>query len=218
MKKINWLDHLVNLVVVITGISVAFAMNNWKADRDKVKIEIEYLTSLIQDLDKDKNDLDSLITDDSTQLKALIKLFQLNEIGEVDDSVSWSLSQLGTYNSFDAHNTTFESLKTSGRLETLWDLELRIIILENYHTSYNQIFDIEEYFQKNFDNNILPYFINEFSFSLNIQESILHKKFKSIVGLQISFLQQKIEAYIKSRSTTIGLKDKLKERLANITN
>lgn len=218
MKKINWLDHLVNLVVVITGISVAFAMNNWKADRDKVKIEIEYLTSLIQDLDKDKNDHDSLITDDSTQLKALIKLFQLNEIGEVDDSVSWSLSQLGTFNSFDAHNTTFESLKNSGRLETLWDLELRIIILENYHTSYNQIFNIEEYFQKNFDNNILPYFINEFSFSLNIQESILHKKFKSIVGLQISFLQQKIEAYIKSRSTTIGLKDKLKERLAKITN
>ena len=50
MKKINWLDHLVNLFVVIAGISVAFYMNGWRADKEKILVESEYFRSFILDL------------------------------------------------------------------------------------------------------------------------------------------------------------------------
>ena len=216
MKKINWLDHLVNLIVVVSGISLAFTLNSWKAGKDLKKVEKEYLVSLIKDLDRDILDLDSLITEDTLQLSALAILFQFDKNAEVSDSTSWALGQLGTFNSFEAHNTTYESLKFSGKMETLWDLELRVSILENYHTAYNQIAEIEEYYQKNYDGNILPFFIDELSSGSILKDKLSDSRFRSIVGLQISFLQQKIQAYNRTRKISKGLREQLLKKLQKI--
>lgn len=53
MKKINWMDHLVNLVVVIVGISIAFGLNRYSENKKEEKLEQEYLKSFSEDLKDD---------------------------------------------------------------------------------------------------------------------------------------------------------------------
>ena len=111
---------------------------------------------------------------------------------------------MGTYNQFSGQNITFESLQNSGKFEELWGLELRMKILNNYHKGYGKVRDIEVYFQKNFDDNVLPYFINEMIFKNQDRrkEQVLEPHFKNILAFQISFLKQKIDATRELKETT----------------
>jgi hypothetical protein len=219
MKKINWLDHLVNLIVVVTGITLAFTLNSWKDNKQRDKIESDYLSSLIKDLDLDIIELDTLIDQDKIQLITLGYFFKINETSTLNDSVNLAFSQLGSFNSFEGQNVTYESLKYSGKMESLWELDMRIKILENYHSSYNAINSIEEYYQKNYDNNILPLFIDELSSDYSTEQlrtTILGPRFKQIVGLHISFLKQKITAYVDAHKTSMQLKSDLERRLKDL--
>ena len=209
MKKINWLDHLVNFVVVITGITVAFQLGNWKEERKQQDLENQYVESFLRDLNSDLSELDTLLKNDSIQFRHLVKVFRLDSTTWDQDSLYRSLGYLGEYHSFDEHNTTFESLTSSGKFEEMWDLQLRMQILDNYNSSYSAVRDIEDYFQKNFDNNVLPFFINQMGYFNQEKraEQVLDPLFKNILGMQLAFLQQKITATKELRRTTVGLID-----------
>ena len=135
-------------MVVITGITVAFSLGNWKEERKHRDIERQYAESFLRDLRIDLSDLDSILWDDSIQFRGMVRVYRYNDPSVKDDSLLWALGQLGNYNGFDSHNTTFESLKSSGKFEEMWDLDTRIEILKNYKTSFGAVKTIEEYFQK----------------------------------------------------------------------
>ena len=53
----KWRDLFANkffdLLIVITGVSIAFQLNNWKLQADQRAMERFYLQSILVDLDKD---------------------------------------------------------------------------------------------------------------------------------------------------------------------
>ena len=213
MKKINWPDHLINFLVVIVGITVAFQLGNWKELRKQHQVEKQYAESFLRDLKKDVAQLNSLHHYDSIQFNALVKIFRLKKNSEPFDSLDYALNQLGQFNNFSSYNATYESLKASGKFEEMWDLETRIAILDNYITTYKNMKDIETYLQKNFDTNVLPYFIDEMIFK-NVdrrQEQVLEPHFKNILALHLSFLQQKITATNDLRLSTQHLEERFKK-------
>ena len=60
MKKINWQYALGEVIIVSIGITIAFALNNWKEARNNQKIKQQYLSSLKTDIQKEIKQLESL--------------------------------------------------------------------------------------------------------------------------------------------------------------
>ena len=143
MKKINWLDHIANLLVVILGISIAFYLESYKSAVDSSRQEKKYMESLIDDLDADIQTIDILLQNNEGIMKALISLSNAS-IGRE------SLGDSGLVNSvfaiqynppFAPRRTTYESLKSSGKMDLINDFELRrktIALYEQYYHGMNE--------------------------------------------------------------------------------
>ncbi|MEQ8475043.1 DUF6090 family protein [Fulvivirga sp.] len=210
MKKINWLDHFVNLIVVITGISIAFMLNNWQESKKVKRLQEVYIQSMIDDIDEDIAELDSLVIEDSESLELFRRVLEAKIKPLPKDSLSLAISKVASMSSFNSRNITYESIKSSGKFELL-SLKLRIDIIEFYHSGYDQIEEIEEYYKMNFDNQIIPFLINEAFAGSNGPDTskILSDKFRTVLGLHANFLVQKIEAYKNGHRLAQKLKDEL---------
>lgn len=211
MKKINWLDHFVNLIVVITGISIAFALNNWNESKKTDELHDTYIQSMIDDLDVDIHELDSLINYDQENLKIFRRVLNARTSPLNEDSINIAFSRIASLRVFSSRNITYESIKSSGKFELL-DLKLRIDIIEFYHSGYDQIAEIEEYYRMNFDNQIIPFLLEDAYQRSNgpTMEVLLSEKFRTILGLHISFLTQKINAYKRGHDLALKLEKELK--------
>ena len=51
--KIDWSDFLLEIVSVFIGISIAFAVDNWREEKSNTKIEQGYLVGISNDIEKD---------------------------------------------------------------------------------------------------------------------------------------------------------------------
>lgn len=210
MKKINWLDHFVNLIVVITGISIAFMLSNWQESKNVKALQDVYIQSMIDDIDEDIAELDSLVIEDSVSLALFRRVLQAKTRPLPKDSFSLAISKIASMNSFNSRNITYESVKSSGKFELL-SLKLRIDIIEFYHSGYDQIEEIEEYYKMNFDNQIIPFLINEAFAGADGPDisKILSDRFRTVLGLHANFLIQKIDAYKNGHRLAQKLKDEL---------
>lgn len=221
MKNINWLDHFINLFVVIIGISVAYALNNLN-ESDKVEnLQKTYVQSMIDDLDVDLQDLDSMILQDKEDLIIFQRVMAAQSHPLSNDSSALALSRIASMSTFNSRNITYESIKSSGKFELL-DLKLRIDIIEFYHHGYDQINEIEEYYKNNFDNQIIPILLqsafnneaNGSAISEELNYDFLKKDgFRTILALHISFLTQKIQAYQNGYKLALKLEKELKANL-----
>ena len=61
MSKINWRDHLIQLIMVIIGITIALRLNNWGEQQKNSELREKYIASLITGLEHDVAMLDTLI-------------------------------------------------------------------------------------------------------------------------------------------------------------
>ncbi|QSE96404.1 DUF6090 family protein [Fulvivirga lutea] len=214
MRKISWLDHFVNLIVVITGISVAFALNNWNEEKKTNELHDTYIQAMIDDLDFDIAELDSLVKYESESLKIFRRLLSRSEPPLSDDSLNIAFARIASLNSFTSKNITYESIKSSGKFELL-DLKLRIDIIEFYHSGYDQIDEIESYYRMNFDNQIIPILLNDaYGTGTGLNTDVIKSdKFRTVLGLHSSFLAQKIQAYQRGHNLALKLERELKANL-----
>lgn len=138
MKRINWLDHFANLLVVILGISIAFYLERYKEESNNQKQEVKYLESLVTDLETDGETLDTLIIINESILEALNNL-SFASIGRsygTDSMLRAHLFAIQYNPPFTPQRTTYESLKASGKLGLIDDFEIRNNILDVYEQYY----------------------------------------------------------------------------------
>jgi len=201
----------------MTAIYIAFMVYNWNEERKIQELENVYIESMIKDVNVDIQELDTLIQKEQKNLKLFERLIEKNKDKVLPpDSLNIAISNLAQLNSFSSRNITYESVKSSGKFELL-DLNLRIDIIEFYHSGYAKIEEIEGYYKMNFDNQIIP-FLTEDAFSgsggLN-KESLKSDRFNTILGLHITFLDQKINAYKNGHRLAESLRNELQEYLNN---
>jgi hypothetical protein len=195
MNKINWMDHLVNLVVVIAGITIAFGLNKCSEsnllEEDKEAITV----SLQSDLQKDIIGLKDHYELDSVTVFAIKWLIDSKDLDNNSDSLNWSLSKLSEFSRFTSNSVTYEGIKNTNRLN-LFDLELRNQMIQYYLLDYNQINEVERYLVKNFDEKIVPDLLN--AFDITTQEAnldfIKSKIFIQILYVQLNFLNQRMSS------------------------
>ncbi|MFP4845338.1 DUF6090 family protein [Winogradskyella sp. PE311] len=121
------------ILIVIVGISLAFAMNNWGEKRSDETQKNEYITNLKQDIAADKLHLESnleIIKTKIDQAKDVISILGKNSPDKNQRlRAIYNLAQL---TSFKPKDYTHQTLVNSGDLKLLNNFELRTTIQKHY--------------------------------------------------------------------------------------
>ena len=133
------------IVLVVIGILIALQINHWNEAQKNKKTEIDYLRSLLSDLKNDINLQDSIVPVYDYKITILDSLLhQLQNLSPGDDTrkaYQYWLPALG-FPDYRSKDHTIETLKSSGKIETLTDEKLRRKIQSYY--DYSKIFYIHE--------------------------------------------------------------------------
>lgn len=138
MNKINWSDHLVNLVVVILGISIAFWLGAWAEQKKELKAERAILKEIRLNLVADTLMMERSIN----EIKSIIwhndRL--LNEFDDIPtDSLPQYLFTAGKRIRFYKNTTGYQRLLQRGDLSALRDQRVVSNIINLYNNSYKQV-------------------------------------------------------------------------------
>ncbi len=164
--KINWLDHIANLLVVILGITIAFYLEGYREDKANQRQEAKYIGGLIKDLETDLEVMDTLIQVNRLIADAVVYLSDAT-IGESYDKDSLGIKLLSIqYNPpFDPQRITYESLKSSGDMDLISDFELRNGVIELYEQYYKGTDQYDDVIDQNLRDLYKPYYVKNIVFT-----------------------------------------------------
>ncbi|MCH9008451.1 hypothetical protein IIA29_10690 [candidate division KSB1 bacterium] len=200
-ESINWKNHFIELLVVIVGITAAFALNNWQENRKNSQKEALYIQSLIKDIESDIKTLEvsaKLVSDNLRAVKRLDYLIRHKRL--THDSTGHYAQVMFTMAKFTPQNTTYESLKSTGGFELITPFSLKKQISDLY-ISYHNITDVEKVFTDFLNQYIIPFFYEHVDFrTLGAMDPRLLRmtKFSNIVVGYLAVADQEKRAYEQS--------------------
>lgn len=218
MKKINWLDHFANLLVVILGISIAFYLESYKEESNNLKQEVKYLESLISDMNADIKALDTLQVINEAMLQSLATLSRAS-VGQPygGDSVLVNSTFRIQYNPpFSPQKTTYESLKASGKMDLIGEFELRNKVVELYEQYYRGAADWDNAINEHVRDFVKPFYIHHVRFTGpgKLDPSFLSEDaFRNMIFSYRSIFVSKNEFYSQVSQRISLVQEKLQARL-----
>jgi hypothetical protein len=196
-----WKSLLTNkgfdLLVLVVGITIAFAINSWMSNNDESKEALFYTNNLAADLDKDIAQLSTSLTGLKEDYEVLVPYVEkFGREAVVGDSLAAVVVAILSVDSFEGNNHTYLSMVSTSKLSLVKDLEVRKKLTQYYHF-YNSI----ERFEDVYSNSLLD-MNNYFSPSINYTlRSVVNRSVLSAVQtknnllLATSHLEDGIERY-----------------------
>ncbi len=159
-SKQRWSNYLIELLIVITGITIAFWLNNLDHTRNNRKQRISYLSDIKNDLTTDSLGLSKNIKNNRAKSKILIKSLELIKVSAPIDSVLVNVLEIGSYDFFDPDNFTLTSLIQSGDLKLINSEETKRELLRLLKI-YESVDDMQNHFLDALDENYFPMLISK---------------------------------------------------------
>lgn len=212
MKSINWKDHLVNLIVVILGISIAFYLEGWREDRQNLKLEIKYLNDLSIDLAYDEGLLDTLLIVDSINIQKIEDMLDRSANGQRMEFDGVFLD-LVYYVPFSPKTVTYQTVINGGKLEVISAYEVQNAIVFLYNQLYGGIDTWDEHLIKHIDTYLKPLTIEGIKIKSNRISSTLLKNESYINALVL--YKSMLEQSMQLREITLDHVQKTKAMLIN---
>jgi hypothetical protein len=162
-KKLS--SHLKELVVVVLGITIAFALDNIADLRKAANEEKLYLEALNADLTKDIEQLQALL-DSSNQILGLTgEVFNfIYTDAKADRYTRRHVTSTYTTPYFSNNNGTYLSLINSGDLKVITDFNLRQEIVSLYSIEYDRVLKTDQFVRELSTNRIYPYILKNITF------------------------------------------------------
>lgn len=199
--KIDWKSKLIDLLIVIIGISIAFKLNTWnetinKNNEARVYIESFYdenktneenLRQALQFTQQNKNDIDTL--------KQL-----LISKNYTDSRIKSLIASMMGMAEFNPTVTTMENITASGEFDLIQDIDLRRSLINTYKT-YNTTNKLEKLLADYVNTYATPYFMKNIRFQdfSSISSNFLYDPiFENIVFGYEVLLNQEINGYKKN--------------------
>jgi len=161
LKNIRWSDKVVDLFVVILGISIAFAMDNCSNVRKTAKTRNAYFKTLLIDLRKDSVNLSKAREGIEMEKNLIDTLFAITDKRNenLSKAIASKFSIVGAVRgNFTAEKVAYESLKESGSISIMGDSVN--IKLNRLHDEYQQLERDEEFFKTIIFEYAVPIFFN----------------------------------------------------------
>ncbi|MGD9489581.1 MAG: DUF6090 family protein [Calditrichaceae bacterium] len=219
MKKINWSNYLIELFVVIFGVTIAFMLNSWYESNKSRELEKKYLQGFADDMTHDYAELDSIISSGETKISKVNRLLIILKHPPFDsDSVLTIFAEMAMFTPFDPNTTTYESIKSSGNLGVISDFYLRSALIRYYQT-LNEKKYIDEIFSSYLNDFIIPFALKNIDFVENrfVSESVFRDyKFRNLTIGYIRLIDQNTQFYRRLYKVNSDVKVLLTKYLEDI--
>jgi hypothetical protein len=196
--NIDWKSKLIDLLIVIIGITIAFQLNNLNESNKSKTQERDYLKSFYEEnrdnesslslalefAFKTKNDIDSL------------KQILLSRNYE-DDRIKNLSASMMLLSDFHPSLITMENITASGDFELISDFEYREKLIDTYN-SYQTTSQLEGILSDYVNQYVTPFFFENVRFSdfTSLKESFIkNPEFENIVFGYDALLTQKLKGY-----------------------
>lgn len=161
--KKKWTKYLIELLIVIIGISIAFAVEDLAIKEKEENEKIAYLTSIKNDLKTDSLRLINNIKNNTIKIEKLMKSLDLIRNVSTIDEVLTSVLEIGKYDFFDPDNFTLTSLLQSGDFKLI-DSEIIKIELLRLLKVYQHIDNMQKNFLQALDDNYFPMLLTKLDY------------------------------------------------------
>ncbi len=124
---------ILDIAVVIVGITIAFQVDRWKESSDRASREKSYLQAMMVDLEKDIKEYQTNIGDLRRDRDLIHRsLIRLTRAEDISDSLGFIvMAVLGTQ-TFEGHNNTYTTIITSDGIDILRNADVRELVIEHY--------------------------------------------------------------------------------------
>ena len=183
-KKIDWLNHLFEFVVVVIGILLAFQLNTCSESKNEANLVDEHIKNIIEETQLNKKNLEYSIKYSDTILKSIdtliVELKENKNISKINNLSFRILSINPLYIKKNAYNT----LKESGDIRFIknFDVKNEIILLYEY---YSWAEGVDKVAISTYQDYYFPYVVKNLDLlegNLQLQEIYLNKEFKNIIS------------------------------------
>lgn len=216
-KRKDWVNHVLNFIVVILGVYLAFYLSEKSAINKEIKESQLLMTSLITDLSEDIKTYETYqIPVNIQQQESLGKLLELLA-KENDLNIENELMAVFQVENYTPTMSTYSSMKSSGKLKLIDDLDLRKDLNEYYEGVVIESVNKGEWQVEYFQNELLKWLTQ----NVDLMEMKLLKE-DDLIGLRNklivyeSLIEQKINSYDsvvkESKALRLKIESKLKSK------
>lgn len=206
-RKIDWLNHFLEFIVVIIGILIAFQLNNSRERNNEQKLVDQHLTNILAESEFNKKMLSSAAERSQQLLQQLDSLTALlkqeNKHPATLNNLSMSLLSLDyLYLKKNAYNTLVET----GDIRFIEDFELQNEIVEIYEF-YKWLEGIETSTYQTYGDQYFPYVVENLDLSEYQPQEVAvydNKRFKNYLSTYSYSLQYR---YKKQQDILLELDD-----------
>jgi len=210
--NIDWKSKIIDLLIVIIGITIAFKLNTWNESITTNLEAKDYMESFYEENIINETNLSSALEFSESNKKDIDTLKQILQSKKYDDKrikiLSASMMALANYS---PSITTMENITASGEFKLIKDVELRKQIINTYN-SYNAALKLEDLLSDYVNKYVTPFFFENVRFSdfSSINSDFIEEPlFENIVfGYEI-LLSQQIKGYQDNLDEVKLLNEKL---------
>ena len=138
------------IVLVVIGILIALSINNLNNNIKDLKLEKQYISSLINDLEADSIAISEIKMVSNEQVKRKNKLIEYFEGKQfTNDSIAhFFSSQWEITYEFNPITITIDELKSTGRIGLIQNSSIRKQIIKTYNTYENFTNNFQSYYER----------------------------------------------------------------------
>ncbi len=196
--NIDWKSKLIDLLIVIAGITIAFKLNTWN---ESIKTDLEakdYIESFYEENIVNEENLVSALEFAESSKKNIDTLKQiLLSKNYTDQRIKILTASMMGLASYSPSITTMENITASGEFELIKDTELRKKIIITYNT-YSTTLKLEGLLSDYLNTYVTPFFLDNVRFSdfSSIHSDFVKEPlFENIVFGYEVLLNQQIKGY-----------------------
>ena len=198
-KKNKWKEYLAELLVVIVGITIAFALENYSKEKKDKDEQTLYLNAISADLNKDIAHIESLIDSSKVLMQHVTEVFQFNYTQAATEQFKrHHITSTYTVPYFKSNNGSYLSLINSGDMKIIESFELRNAITDLYTVWYTEIERMDAFIQNLVNEMIYPYMLDNIAFEgrrdgIRDASPLRNNKAMNLLGSYYNFLDQRIK-------------------------
>jgi hypothetical protein len=222
LVKNMWPAYLIEIIVIILGISITLALEEWRDNRKEMVLEQSYLKNLLSDAETDivslvgRSEKTKTLLERGSELLDFVRNPKGKQLSskEVYEDVRAILDRPN----FISRDVTFSDLKSSGNLHLIKDIRLKNLLFSYYNETQNirELQNAEQqatiiltgaYFIKRF-----PMFDKSDASSGHVSDDVSEFKsaeFGNNVLLRVLNRKELLEIYQRADTLAISLKKEL---------
>jgi len=162
------------IILVVIGILIALQLNTLKENKQNKKIELQYLSGIVANLERDIIELKDLLKRDTITFEAytniLMPFKDTTTKVYTPQFIGITIAQSQFTHQFAGNNIVFEDMKSSGKINYINSDALRFALLEYYN-------DSETYAETHKKNNIIINQLKDEAFTDNLDLNSLIEGF-----------------------------------------